>query len=253
MHPLLRRDRLDPARQGRRLCSKLSPWKRGMLALPVVLGRSSAALWIRPVRRPRPSGRVGDERRSRARDTSRSASSAGCRVEERVLELHRADRVQRTCARRMVAGARPRRDRGSAPSPAPPARLIAPTVSSIGRLGVDPVLVVEVDHVRRRGRCEARVARPATTYSGRAVHPGYRRRLGRAPGRTSSRGRRVARGPVSARPISSSLCPHPYMSAESRRLRRGRARDGSRQSTARRRSCRTSPTWTCSRAPGGGP
>ena len=93
---------------------------------------------------------------------------------------------------------------------------MAPTVSSIGTFGIHAVLIVEVDRVDAEP-LEARLA-GASGRRRRSRPRGSRRRPGSAPGRTWWRRRRRARRPARARPRSSSLCPHPYMSEESRKV-----------------------------------
>ena len=142
-----------------------------------------------------------------------SVSSAGLAVEQRVLALHGRDRVD---------GVRPADRLGRGLGQAEVAHLAAldqPPHRAhrlLDRhLGVDAVLVVEIDHVDAEAR-EARVA-GLRHVGGAAVHEvaPCRRALWTWPNLVAST--TPFRRPLSARPSSVSFCPQPYMSEESRK------------------------------------
>ena len=173
----------------------------------------------------------------------------GVAAPERVLGLQRGDRVDGVRPADRLRR-RPRRGRGSAPCPARTSSAIAPTVSSIGVVGIDPVLVVEVDRLDAEP-LEAAPRRPARTYSGRAVDA---ERTRRPASRTlpnlvasTTRSRRPRDGAADQLLVA---CRR----RTCRRCRgtspRARARGGWWRSTPPRPGRRRTPTSPCSRGRG---
>ena len=127
-----------------RLRAKFSPWKRGWLRRRSSGARSSM-LRKRPDRKPRPSGRVGDEADAQLADRVEDPVLLDVAGPQRPLGLHRGDRVH---------GVRPADRRGRGLGDAEVADLAgrddlgqgAPGLLD-GRVAVDAVLVVEVDVV----------------------------------------------------------------------------------------------------------
>ena len=239
------------SRTSSRLRSKFSPWKRGEWR------RKSSGVEVldRPDRaRAGTRARAASRRRSRCRARAASAGPPSASRASTASTRSAAPRSGATaCARRIVSGRR----LAESPSEADLARLDELGHRADGlldrRVGVDAVLVVEVDVVGRPGAA-ASPRRPG------ARTPGGRRRRG-AVG--SSRSRTMpnfvasttsSRRPSIARPTSSSFVAAARTCRRCRGTsRRARARGGSwrstRASSARRRS-RSSP---CSRGRGPGP